>query len=169
MDIRGAVNVDLSGADTKRYVIQPYVVRNIPAMEPNDPDTAFGNLIYWFNAPQGVISVYAGASFDWVGTPLDFPVAIDWRLYHGTGCPGIGGVFDQEPAQGSTFAKDTAGLTKEGMLFQIGGLQADMYLLQARIRVAGTKSTQLKATIYARFQPGLQQGAPAITVGSVIG
>ena len=56
-----------------------------------------------------------------------------------------------------------------GMLFQFGGLQADQYLLQARIRVAASSPTMLKATIYGNFQPGLQHAAPAITVGTAIG
>ena len=171
MDTRGAIIVDLSGKNV-RDAVAPYVVRNIPALVPPAPptnDDAFGNMVFWYNVPQGATSIYVGDKFDWVGTDLAFPFQIDWRLFHGVGCPGQGAIFDQEPAVGSTMVKNSAGLSREGMLFQFGGLQADQYLLQARIRVAAASPTQLKATIFSRFQPGLQQGAPAISVGSVIG
>lgn len=167
MDTHGALWIDVSGKNP-RDVMQPYVVRNIPALVPGSANE-FANLACWYNCPQGVASIYVGDKFDWQGTPLAFPFQIDWRLFQGTGCGGQGGTFDQEPAQGSTMIKVASDLTKEGMLFQFGGLQADQYLLQARVRVAASSQTMLKATIYGNFQPGLQQAAPAITVGTVIG
>lgn len=167
MDTHGALRIDVSGK-SPRDIMQPYVVRNIPAIVPGG-DTEYANLVCWYNCPQGVVSVYVGDSFDWQGTPLVFPLQIDWRMFHGTGCDGQGGTFDQEPAHGSSIIKGSSGLRKEGLLFQFGGLQADQYLLQARIRVASASLTQLKATIYGNFQPGLQQAAPAITVGTMIG
>ena len=171
MDTRGAITVDLSG-ESPRDVVQPYVVKNIPALVPTAPpafDDGFASLVFWYNVPQGAASIYVGDKFDWQGNPLPFPFQIDWRLFHGVGCPGQGAIFDMEPAVGSTMVKTAADLSRQGMLFQFGGLQADQYLLQARLRVASTNVTMLKATIYSRFQPGLQQAVPAISVGTVIG
>ena len=171
MDTRGALIVDLSG-NNKMSPVAPYVVRNIPALVPAAPpaaDTAFANMVLWYNVPQGATTIYVGDKFDLMGVPFTFPFQIDWRLYHGVGCEGSGAVFDQEPAAGTTNIKSASDFSREGMLFQFGGLQADQFLLQARVRVAAASATQLKATIFARFQPGLQQGAPAISVGSVIG
>lgn len=167
MDTRGALNVDLSGV-SQTDIVQPYVVRNIAARLVTD-EQSFSNLVLWYNCPQGVMSIYVGDKFDVFGSDIPFPYQIDWRLFHGVGCPGSGAVFDQEPAQGTTFVKGNSSLLKEGLLFQFGGLQADQYLLQARVRVATSTATQLKTTIFARVNPGLQQAAPAITVGTVIG
>lgn len=167
MDTSRAIKIDLSGANP-RDAVQPYVVSSIPALLTTD-SPSFGDLICWYNCPQGVASIYVGDKFDVKGTEIAFPYQIDWRLFHGVGCPGQGGTYDQEPAQGTTTIKSRADLSKEGLLFQFGGLQADQYFLQARVRVPSATSTVLKATIFARFNPGLQQAAPAITVGTVIG
>lgn len=163
MDTQGAVKIDLAAAPG---VNPEFVGRDIP-MRTGTEATDYANLVCWYNAPQGVFSVYVGEEFMPKGVVPSFPFGIDWRLYHGVGCAGLGGVFDQEPASGSTFFKTAADFKRQGLLLQWGGLQADSFLLAARVR--GTGAFKMNASIRAKYTPGLQSSFASITAGSVIG
>jgi len=163
MDTHGAVKIDLS---VPKGVYSPFVVRDIPQRTGATTDD-FANLVCWYNVPSGVFSVYVGEEFVTKGATPAFPFQIDWRLYHGVGCSGLGGIFDQEPAVGSTFIKSSADLKRQGLLLQFGGLEADSYLLAGRLR--GSGDFQLNGSFWGKYTPGLQSSFAAITAGSVIG
>lgn len=163
MDTNGAVKIDLA---LPRSANPDFVGRDIPSRT-GTTASSYANLVCWYNVPCGVFSVYVGEEFVPKGVAPAFPFGIDWRLYHGVGCVGLGGVFDQEPASGSTFFKSTADFQRQGLLLQWGGLQADTYLLTARVR--GTGAFEMNASILAKYTLGLQSSFAAITAGSVLG
>lgn len=124
----------------------------------------FSNLMALMDVPQGVMSIYGGSVLEVVNGPIAYPFQIEWQLMHGIGSC----IFDQEPAQGATTFKTAEDLkNREGLLFQWGGLQADSYLLRARI--IGTGGVKVRCGVYPKATPGLQANVAGITVGTMIG
>lgn len=155
MDTTGAIRVDVSklgDAGLERSVEVPCGL-------------GFYNLLLFTNVPRGSLSLYAGSFFDFTGgSPLDPPFQIDWQLLHGSSqC-----VFDQNPIAGTTFVLEPEGLTREGLLFSVGGILADTYLLRGRV-LNPALVTKVRTTTQCKFFPGLQSAALAITTGSMIG
>ena len=141
----------------------PYFVGSVYDIPMRQPAEGFSNLMALLGVPQGVVSIYGGSLTEIISGPLALPFQVDWQLMHGvSSC-----IFDQEPALGSTIFKTAADLSREGLLFQFGGLQADSFLLRARVR--GTGSARVRIGVYPRAEEGLQSSFPSITVGTMIG
>lgn len=156
MDTNGAQRFDVARIDDAGLEC---TVR-IPRRSSGD----FANLILLYNVPRGALAIYGGSNFTPVGGNFTAPFEIDWRLAHGSSnC-----IFDQNFVQGTTNVLTEKGLQREGLLFEVGGVLADAYLLQARVRPA-VDSFSLQWTAQIRFTPGLQGAALAVTVGSMIG
>lgn len=161
MDPRGAKFIDWSDVATMA------AEQNYTVDIPTGTGENFANLLCFLNCPEGVLALYGGSEFTAQNGTFTQPMQIDWRLHHGTQkC-----IYDQDPAAGSTLlaSQDPTvnPLQREGLLFQMGGLMADSYLLRGR--VLGTGRFILRVTIYPRVTPGLGGAVLGITVGSLIG
>lgn len=163
MNIQGAKIIDWSKPADVEYANNPGGI----LIEIGAASDDFINFLAFLNVPQGVLSLYAGEQFELSSGKSTFPFAIDWRLHHGTGrC-----VFETQPAATSTlFTSDkTSPLKREGMLLQLGGLEADSYLLRARMRGEVSDTFKMQISFFPKVTPGLQSSFEGITVGSLAG
>lgn len=169
MNTQGAFEVDWSKPAMREFA-EKGITQRIGGVSDE-----FVNFMFFSNVPRGVLSLYAGEFFQVASAtlPTEISFCIDWRLHHGVGrC-----IFETQPAATTTLFTDdkTFPLKREGLLLQLGGLEADSYLLRARLRGVPTGDAKLSAdfkldlTFFPRVTPGLQSSFAAVTVGSVAG